>query len=1004
MPSIFTTQTPSNPNATDGGTSYELGLKFRTSQAGQITAIRYWKANSETGTHVGKIWAATGGSPLATVTFTGETASGWQQQALSTPLNIQANTTYIVSVNCNSHFAITYDQLATSMVNGTLSTVVGNNGVFGSAGNFPTNSYRDSNYFRDIAFSVTATPTITKFSGDNQSGTVGTALANPLVVQVKNSAGNPQSGVTVNFAVTGGGGSVSPTSAVTNASGQASTTLTLGAAPGATSPVTNTVSASASGYGSVTFTATANPPAGVTTQTVFTTQTPSNQNATDGSTYELGMKFRSASAGQLVGIRYWKAASEGGTHVGNIWAATGGTPLTTVTFTNETASGWQQATLSSPLNIQANTTYVVSVNCNSHFAMTAGGLSSSTVNEDLSTVADGSNCLYGGIHDFPTSSYQNSNYFRDVLFVVGSGITKVSGDNQTGTSGTTLSNPLVVRVRGSGGSPQSGVTVNFAVTNGSGTVSPTSAVTNASGQASTTLTIGSIPAGPSSTIVVTATAPGIGNTSFSITALPPAGSENPIVLENSKTGSSNWRIDYFNQAGTEIAGYATATSVNKGSTLGLKVSLAQPGPYKIDVYRLGYYGGAGGRLMVSSGTLNGITQPALILTQGGNIQLYEGYNWSVSYNLAVGNDWTSGLYIAKLTDQTSGKESQIWFVVRNDSSTADILFQSSFNTFLAYNNGGMAVLGSSLYGYNSVGGQKALKVSYDRPFSQTTVRSSDFDRMLRWEYNMARWLESQGYDVTYVTNVDVHSNSGLLGQHEVFLSVGHDEYWSMEERNHVEQARDAGSPTNLGFFCANSAYWRVRFENSGAGQANRVMACYKGEWAQDPVAPTNKFRSPENNKPENALLGIMYTGDRTVVYGGYDFVVSNSSDPYYANTGLNNGDKLTLLVGFEWDGIVNNGFTPPGLVTLGASTVNPETTDGDVAGQTNYQISNAVKYTAPSGAKVFSTGSIQWVWGLDSDGVQTPREDLRAKQIAVNVLADMGAKPQTPGAGIIVPT
>jgi hypothetical protein len=988
---VFTTQQPNNPNVTDG-VSYELGMKFSSAKGGQITAIRYWKAASETGTHTGKIWAATGGTPLATVTFTNETASGWQEQALSTPLNIQANTIYVVSVSCNSYFPITYDALGTSIVNGDLSTVAGSNGVFGNINTFPSNSYRNSNYFRDIVFIATATSTLTKVSGDNQTGTTGTALANPFVVQLKDPSGNPQSGVTINFAVTSGGGSVSPTSAVTNTNGQASTLLTLGAAPGATSPVTNTVNATASGIGGVTFTATANPPS-VTNQTVFTTQQPSNPNATDGTSYELGMKFQSDKAGLIKAIRYWKAASETGTHVGKIWAATGGPALATVTFTNETASGWQQQSLSTPLSIQANTTYVVSVNVNSYFPITYDALGSSIVNGDLSTVADGNNGVYGAPNTLPTNSYRNSNYFRDIVFVVGSTITTVSGDNQSGTVGAALANPLVVQVKDISGNPQSGVTINFAVTSGGGSVSPSSAVTGSNGQASTILTLGSIPSGPNDSVVVTATAPGIGSTSFKAKAAP--ANPNPIYLENQQTGTRNWQIT--NQATDEIAGYASATSVNKGGSLDIKVSLAQAGTFTIDVYRLGYYAGLGGRLITSSGPLSGNTQPALTITDP-TTNLGQ-CNWSTSYTLQVNSNWTSGLYIAKLTDQTTGKQSQVWFVVRDDSSTSDILFQSSFTTFLAYSN----TSGYSLYSFNSIGGQPAFKVSFDTPFSETTTQAGEFNNLLRWEYNMVRWLESQSYNVSYVTNMDVHSNGQLLKQHKIFMSVGHDEYWSLEERNNVEQARDGSPVVNLAFFSANTCYWRVRFENSSTGQTNRVMACYKDNWQQDPVAPTNKFRSPQNNRPENALLGVMYTGDRDVVYGGYDFVVSNSSDPYYAHTNLQNGDALTLLVGFEWDAVVNNGASPNGLVTLSQSTVNPQTTDPDVPAGTNYNISNAVRYTASSGSKVFATGSIQWLWGLDSDGVQTPREDVRAKQIAVNVLADMSVRPQTPDSIIFVP-
>lgn len=1006
MTSIFTNQTPSVTDATDGQ-PYELGMKFRCNQVGQITAIRYWKAPSETGTHVGKIWVTTSNTPLAEVTFSNETTSGWQEQSLNTPLNIEADITYIVSVNCNNHFPITYDQLGNSIVNGNLASIAdGNNGVFGNPNSLPTSSYRNSNYFRDVVFAVASTSTsgITKVSGDNQTGTAGTALANPLVVQVKDGS-NPKSGVSVTFDVTNNLGSVSPATVLTDNNGEASTTLTLAAPQGAITPVNNTVVAITNDYGSVTFNATANIP-GVTLETVFTSQTPSIANVSDGVPYELGMKFRSQKSGQIAAIRYFKAVSETGTHVGKIWSADGNA-LATVPFTNESLSGWQQQTLDPPLAIEANKTYIVSVNINSYFALTYDSLASSIVKGNLSSVADGNNGLFGEVHSFPTNSYRNSNYFRDVVFVAGSTILMVSGNNQTGAVGTALPNPLVVRVENANGNSLSGLTVNFTVTNGGGSVSATTAVTDSSGEASTVLTLGTTPSGPNSANTVTATVSGIGSVTFTAQAAP--ADANAIYLENQKPGTTGWKIGFSQQANNEIAGYATATSVNKGGTIGFKVSLAQPGTFKIDVYRLGYYAGTGGRLMLTTGTLNGVTQPALTLTDT-DTRLYEATNWSTSYTLQVGNDWTSGLYIAKLTALDSGKQAQIWFVVRDDASNSDILFQSSFTTFLAYN--GMS--GHSLYAYNSLQGQRAFKVSFDVPFAQASQFSpvySEYNKMTMWEYNMVRWLESQSYDVSYVTNIDVHANPNILQHHKVFLSVGHDEYWSLEARNNIEQARDRqNQPLNLGFFSANTCYWRVRFENSNSGQSNRVMACYKDNWSLDPVAPTNKFRNLQNNNPENSLLGVMYTGDRTSqLYGGYDFVISNSSHPYFANTNLSDGDSLTLLVGYEWDAAIYNGAEPNNLEILSQSPVDPQTIDTDLPPGTDYQISNAVRYVQPNGAKVFSTGSIQWAWGLDSDGgitgegVQTPREDIRVKQITVNILADMGARPYTPDAGIIVP-
>jgi hypothetical protein len=301
-----------------------------------------------------------------------------------------------------------------------------------------------------------------------------------------------------------------------------------------------------------------------------------------------------------------------------------------------------------------------------------------------------------------------------------------------------------------------------------------------------------------------------------------------------------------------------------------------------------------------------------------------------------------------------------------------------------------------------------LKVSYDRPFAQhsTLTGYNPYNNIiLAWEYNMIRWLESQGYNVSYVTNVDVHANPQLLRSHKVFLSVGHDEYWSLEGRQNVELSRDAG--VNLAFFSANTCYWRVRFENSSTGGINRIMTSYKDNLPEDPVAPTKRYRSSPNI-PESQLLGVMYLGGRWQSFyaDGFDFVVKNSADPYYAHTGLQDGDRLSGLVGFEWDAINPNALPNGQMVILGESQQGQGLDDdrsGDFPAGTDARLSHAVRYTAPSGAKVFSTGSVQWMWGLDSADVSGPREDLRAQQIAVNILADMGARPLTPGAGIVVP-
>lgn len=512
---------------------------------------------------------------------------------------------------------------------------------------------------------------------------------------------------------------------------------------------------------------------------------------------------------------------------------------------------------------------------------------------------------------------------------------------------------------------------------------------------------------------------------------------NAIVLENQKAGTTAWKITDL--ATNEIAGYGDATSINKGQALNLKISLAQAGQYSVDVYRLGYYGGTGGRLIASVIGLDGMTQTYPTITNT-NTNLIE-YKWKTSYTLQTDKDWITGLYLVKLTDSRTGKQNYIQFVLRDDNRPADIGFQDAITTAVAYNNIG----GYSVYDFNSNDGTRAYQVSFDRPFQYgLDVGSEQFNNMLTWEYNMARWLESQGYNVSYYTNLDVSTNPWQLYSQKIFLSVGHDEYWSMEQRNNVQQARDNG--INLAFFSANTAYWQVRFDPSSSGQANRVITIYKDTSgigtgvsldpiaSKNPTAATTLFRNPEVNRPENELLGVGYVGDWGAgnVFKGFDYVVSNAFDPYYAHTGLKNGDRLRGLVGYEWDGLLNNNFVPEGLVVLSRSPVKFQGLLPQVPLGTNTAISNAVRYTAASGAKVFSTGSIQWVWGLDSDSVinppqerswhrkiktwlrkmknlwidrpriTSPRVDSRAQQIAVNVFADMGAKPQTPSDFIVV--
>jgi len=169
----------------------------------------------------------------------------------------------------------------------------------------------------------------------------------------------------------------------------------------------------------------------------------------------------------------------------------------------------------------------------------------------------------------------------------------------------------------------------------------------------------------------------------------------------------------------------------------------------------------------------------------------------------------------------TGGASQIVFVVRNDSSHSAILFQTSDETWQAYNGYG----GHSVYGPTDVFDltSRAYKVSYNRPSDTRTFSSEAATWVFGEEYPMVRWLESNGYDVTYFTGVDAARDGALIQNHKIYLSVGHDEYWSGPQRTSVEAARDAG--VNLAFFSGNEVFWKTRWENSidGSNTPYRTM-------------------------------------------------------------------------------------------------------------------------------------------------------------------------------------
>jgi len=501
----------------------------------------------------------------------------------------------------------------------------------------------------------------------------------------------------------------------------------------------------------------------------------------------------------------------------------------------------------------------------------------------------------------------------------------------------------------------------------------------------------------------------------------------PIVAENSFPGNPASEWDVSGAGDPSIQGFATDISVNKGQTVSFKVKTDST-IYAIDIYRLGYYDGAGARLVatVLPSTSLPQTQPACEaetvdpvtgLTPAGILPtgLVDCGNWSVSASWSTA-DAVSGIYVARLKRLDTGGASHIVFIVRDDARKADVIVQASDTTWQAYNQygGGSMYCGGPVTNastvYSCVG--RATRVSYNRPFDTRAHDPQSF--VFNAEYPMVRWLEANGYDVKYISGVDTERRAGdLVGAQKpkAFFSVGHDEYWSAGQRASVEAARNAG--VSLAFFSGNEMYWKTRFESSvdGAGTPFRTLVSYKetlGGVKLDPMPGVStatwrdaRFGPPaaDGGRPENGLTGTIWT-----VNSGTSAIAvpaSMANLRFWRNTRvatLTTGSATlgTNTLGYEWDEDLDNGARPNGLIHLSSTTVDgvEKILDfGETVG-VGTATHSLTLYRHDSGALVFGAGTVQWSWGLDGNhdrGAGAP--DQAMQQATVNLLADMGAQP-----------
>ncbi len=487
---------------------------------------------------------------------------------------------------------------------------------------------------------------------------------------------------------------------------------------------------------------------------------------------------------------------------------------------------------------------------------------------------------------------------------------------------------------------------------------------------------------------------------------PGSAAANPIQTENALTGSSGWERSEADAP--NIEGYASKGSVAPGETIGFSVSTNPVASFRIIIYRLGWYNGAGARQMAClptcSTSYSGVvrSKPAPNSVTG---KIDAG--WAQTTSLIIPSNWTTGEYVAEYVP-TSGSQSGSAryspFVVRSNAPQAQassLLVVVPYNTYNAYNDWG----GTSAYDNETNKSTfklaHATKVSFNRPYNRREWRF--------WDLPLLRFLEREGYDVSYVSDADVDANPGILLQHRAVIYSGHGEYWTKAMRDGADAARDQG--TNMAFMGANDAYWQVRYEDSSCpsddtvcpaspGVGNRrTMVIYKQEASNqmdpisDPSLKTIQFRNlgrPECELQGGVQYGSWFPNDG---YRDYTTTASGAADPWMQGTGFTSGSTVKGLVGFEFDSFWPD-CHPPGTPAILFQYAGPETSAAIDAA--------AVRYTSPtSGARVFSSGSEQFPWGLDSyrwdptlfTGV--PATNPGIQQFTRNMLADM-ADPAPP--------
>ncbi|WP_436773789.1 N,N-dimethylformamidase beta subunit family domain-containing protein [Yinghuangia sp. YIM S09857] len=449
-----------------------------------------------------------------------------------------------------------------------------------------------------------------------------------------------------------------------------------------------------------------------------------------------------------------------------------------------------------------------------------------------------------------------------------------------------------------------------------------------------------------------------------------------VAAENKRAGTGDWRVP--ERWGAELMGYLDTDSVACGETV--KLRLTGPGPARVTAYRMGWYGGTGGREVWSSGEVASTARPKP--AAAAPTYTVEA-NWPASLQFTVDEKWPPGYYTLVLRNR-SGSAYGMQLTVRHEAGRAPLLFQAANLTAQAYNTYGGYGLYSGPRDTSGARSDRARVASFERPYT-----GSGYLVPYWYDVPMVQAIERTGIDVDYATDIDIDRRPSQLLRHKGLIIGGHNEYWTRRMYDGVEAARDSG--VNIAFFGANTVYWHTRLESSAAGSDRRIAVYRKA--AEDPLAAadpsqaTVTWREAPLNRGEHSLVGATWGGLGVVG----SFRVLDAGSWIFAGTGVHDGQVLANSLGGEYDmALPDDPATPPNLSVIAAAPlrIGPRATMGTIT-----------YYTAPSGAGVFSAGTTYWpcqLRGACHEMPVDPTSRAVLERMTHNILTAFAQAPAAP--------